>query len=167
MPRKDPEARKQYEIEYAAKNAEKIRAYRAAYFEKNKELIAEKRKANALKNKEYAKNYRKIGKEKVATTKKKYVSSNRARINAYAAYRRIAKLNRTPLWLTKFDKLKIQCFYSVAAMLTRENGEEWHVDHVIPLQGRFVSGLHVPSNLQVIRGEENMAKHNKFEVSHA
>lgn len=167
MPRKDPAARKAYDIEYAKKNAEKLRAYYALYREKNKELIAEKRKADALKNKEYAKNYRELSKQNVYKTKKKYVENNRAYINFYAASRKASKLKRTPAWLTTFDKLKIKCIYSVAAMLSRENNEPWHVDHIIPLQGDNVSGLHVPANLQVISGKENMAKHNKFEVNHA
>ena len=84
---------------------------------------------------------------------------------ATTAKRRAARMNRTPAWLTDFDKLKIKCIYSVAAMLTRENKEEWTVDHIIPLQGKLVSGLHVPNNLQVMRGSENYAKINKFEVS--
>lgn len=81
-----------------------------------------------------------------------------------SAKHRASKLQRTPAWLTDFDKLKIKCLYSIAAMLTRENKEPWHVDHVIPLQGDLVSGLHVPSNMRVLRGSENISKHNKFEV---
>ena len=83
---------------------------------------------------------------------------------ACSASRRALKLQRTPAWLTEFDKLKSKCLYSVAAMLTRENQEPWHVDHIIPLQGSLVSGLHVPSNMRVLRGTENISKHNKFEV---
>jgi hypothetical protein len=81
------------------------------------------------------------------------------------AKRRAARIQRTPSWLTDFDKLKIKCIYAVATMLTRENKEEWTVDHIIPLQGKLVSGLHVPNNLQVMRGSENYSKINKFEVS--
>lgn len=84
--------------------------------------------------------------------------------SACSASRRALKLQRTPSWLTDFDKLKIKCLHSVAAMLTRENKEPWHVDHIMPLQGYLVSGLHVPSNMQVLRGVENISKHNKFEV---
>jgi hypothetical protein len=84
--------------------------------------------------------------------------------SASAANRRAIKLQRTPAWLTEFDKLKIRCLHSVAAMRTRENHEPWHVDHVIPLQGDLVSGLHVPSNMRVLRGKENISKHNRFEV---
>ena len=82
-----------------------------------------------------------------------------------AATHRAAKLQRTPAWLTDFDRLKIKCLYSVAAMLTRENKEPWHVDHVIPLQGKLVSGFHTPSNMRVLQGRENIAKNNRFEVA--
>jgi hypothetical protein len=93
-----------------------------------------------------------------------YQKANPAEYASAAAAHRAAKLQRTPVWLTDFDKLKIKCLYSVAAMLTRENKEPWHVDHVLPLQGKLISGLHVPSNMRVLRGKENISKHNKFEV---
>jgi 5-methylcytosine-specific restriction endonuclease McrA len=73
---------------------------------------------------------------------------------------------RTPQWLTNLDRLKIRCMYQLASMYTRENNEPWHVDHVIPLQGNIVSGLHVPSNLRVLRGLDNIKKKNKYEVLH-
>ena len=167
MPRKDLQASREYAAKYAAENADKLRAYFAAYRERNKEAIAAKRKANAEKNREYARAYRKISKDRVSETKKRYVENHRGHVNAYAASRRVGKSQQTPSWLTEFDLLKMQCIYSVAAMLTRHNNEPWHVDHIIPLRGKFVSGLHVPANLQVIRGEDNMAKHNSFEVQHA
>ena len=76
--------------------------------------------------------------------------------------RQAAKLQRVPKWLTA-DQIKVmQAFYQIAGMLTRVNGEPWHVDHIIPLQGKSVSGLHVPSNLRVIPGSENVKKSNKY-----
>lgn len=78
--------------------------------------------------------------------------------------RKSAKLKRTPGWLTEFDKLKIKCLYQLAAMRTRESGYDWHVDHIIPLQGANVSGLHVPGNLRVIPALDNMRKNNQYEV---
>ena len=79
--------------------------------------------------------------------------------------RKSAKLQRTPTWLTEFDLVKIKCLYLLAAMRSRESGYDWHVDHIIPLQGEFVSGLHVPNNLRVIPALENMRKNNRYEVA--
>jgi hypothetical protein len=86
-------------------------------------------------------------------------------IAAYEAKRRSTKLQRTPKWLTNNDIKVIKGFYSIAAMLTRENKEPWHVDHIIPLQGELVSGLHVLNNLQLMRGIDNISKNNKYEVA--
>ena len=167
MPRIDPLARKEYATKYAEEHKAELRAYGAAYRAKNKDRIAAKRAERAHANREYAKKYRTEQKAEAQKTKKQYVDRNRGAINAYVASRRVDKIQRTPAWLTDFDRLKIKCIYAVAAMLTKHNNEPWHVDHVIPLRGKNVSGLHVPANLRVIRGEENMAKHNSFEVVHA
>ena len=133
--------------------------------------------ANGLKR-NYAKEYQinKDLRQKQAMTyyysdheKSKELQRNRqkSRLDSCAAYeakRRAAKLQRTPKWLTEHDLKVIDCFYSITAMLTRENKEPWHVDHIIPLQGELVSGLHVPSNLQPMRGIDNIGKNNYYEV---
>jgi hypothetical protein len=80
------------------------------------------------------------------------------------AKRRANTKNRTPVWLTEFDRLKMKCYYQVAAMRSRESGQKWHIDHIIPLQGENVCGLHVPNNLQIIPAIENMRKNNHYEV---
>jgi len=75
---------------------------------------------------------------------------------------RTKKLLRSPSWLTKEQLRQISYFYMTSVMLTRITGIRHHVDHIIPLQGKNVSGLHVPWNLQVITADENMRKHNKL-----
>jgi len=44
-------------------------------------------------------------------------------------------------------------------------GFSWHVDHIIPLQGKTVSGFHTPQNLRVIPGVDNLRKNNRYEVT--
>jgi hypothetical protein len=80
----------------------------------------------------------------------------------HANKRRAAKLKRTPPWS---DLDAMRAIYAEAARLTAETGVPHHVDHEIPLQGRLVSGLHVPGNLQILTGVENSRKRNKFEVT--
>ena len=91
-----------------------------------------------------------------------YRKNNRAAYNFYAANRYAAKSHRTPIWLTDRDRKVIWGFYQIAAMLTKHNKEPWEVDHIIPLLGENVSGLHTPSNLQLLTKRENSSKNNRF-----
>jgi hypothetical protein len=104
-------------------------------------------------------------KEAALLAKKTYRKENKGKINALCTARKKVVKQRTPQWLNAFDRLKIRCMYQLAAMYTRENNESWHVDHIVPLQGVRVSGLHVPNNLRVIRGLDNIKKKNQYEVS--
>lgn len=63
-------------------------------------------------------------------------------------------LYRTPSWA---EKEEIRQFYLACP-------KGYHVDHIIPLQGKLVSGLHVLSNLQYLPASENLSKRNKFEI---
>lgn len=76
---------------------------------------------------------------------------------------RANKANRTPKWLSFSQKLEIECFYYKAMRYEEETGIKYHVDHIVPLNGKNVSGLHVPWNLQIIPAKENLSKGNNFE----
>lgn len=82
-------------------------------------------------------------------------------------YKELVSLRRrrfrqaTPKWLTAEDKLEIRLKYRLAIELSRRTGVRHAVDHVVPLQGEDVCGLHVPWNLEVITQEENLKKSNK------
>jgi hypothetical protein len=84
---------------------------------------------------------------------------------ARTARRRLTKNQRTPEWLTEDDHWIIDQAYELAALRTKMFGFAWHVDHIIPLQGKIVSGLHVPTNLQVIPWLDNIKKHNRYKVN--
>lgn len=73
--------------------------------------------------------------------------------------RHAKKLRATPSWA---DLDAIAQFYVQSQQITEDTGIRHHVDHIVPLQGRNVSGLHVPWNLQVIPAEDNMKKSNHF-----
>lgn len=79
--------------------------------------------------------------------------------------RNLKRMRRVVKWLTAEDKIKIKSKYALARKKTRTTGEQWEVDHIIPLNGALVSGLHVPSNLRVIKRTTNLKKGNKFVVA--
>ena len=76
------------------------------------------------------------------------------------AKRRSAKLQRTPAWA---DFKAISEIYEESARLTEETGILHHVDHDIPLQGEFVSGLHCEKNLVILTATDNLSKGNKHD----
>ena len=80
---------------------------------------------------------------------------------ARAKYKAI-HLKSTPKWLSKDHLILIEMYYKLAVYMTEVTGIKWEVDHIIPLQGQNVSGLHVPWNLRVITKAENASKCNKL-----
>jgi hypothetical protein len=105
-------------------------------------------------------------KQKVAilARNKRWKSENPVKMQAIDARRRAAKLHRTPAWLTEDDHWMMEQAYDIAQKRTLLFGFPWHVDHVIPLQGKLVSGLHVPHNMRVVSATENLRKGNIFEI---
>lgn len=112
----------------------------------------------------YSRAWRAANKEKKRETNAKWRARNRGVINALKAKRRAAKLQRTPVWS---EKGHIKALYAAAARMTKCTGIEWHVDHILPLRGEEVSGLHVLGNLQIITAAQNLAKNNKWIAEHA
>ena len=82
-----------------------------------------------------------------------------AESRASGAKRRTTKINATPKWA---DARAIQEVYDEACRIEKETGIRQHVDHIIPLRGKNVCGLHIAENLQVISATENIRKGNKF-----
>ena len=95
---------------------------------------------------------------------KAYRETNKTRCNFLCQKRKIDQLKRTPSWLTDDDLWVIEQAYELAALRTKMLGVEFHVDHIIPLRGKKVSGLHVPQNLRVVTWLENQRKTNFYEV---
>jgi hypothetical protein len=168
MPRKDPIARAEYGKLYREKN-------RAKAYQKVKEWRAANPDKRAEQNKRYAKKHpdmlrdktdrwKKANPEKFAEFNKKSRLKNKARVLANKAKYRANKRNRTPIWVDKDHLWLIKEVYELAVLRTKMFKFEWHVDHIVPLNGKLVSGLHVIENLQVIPGTENLLKNNKYGI---
>lgn len=120
---------------------------------------------NLERAKNNTKAWREVNKEQIKTNTKAWREANQDKCNALAAKRHSKKLNATPKWLTKQQLVEITAFYTKSKELEKATGIKYQVDHIVPLQGKLVSGLHVPWNLQVITAEENLSKGNRYEVT--
>lgn len=122
-----------------------------------------------LRRKEKQKEYNELHQEDIKEWKAKYYidnidyytkinkewkTNNKASVNAYNARRRANKASATPSWA---DLNKIKEVYKNCPI-------GYHVDHIIPLQGFLVSGLHTENNLQYLPIKENLTKYNKFDI---
>jgi hypothetical protein len=126
-------------------------------------LATNKRTYKHPYNKEYRNLYYLLNREKIRKAQQTYEKNNTHVIAAIKAKRRASKIKRTPKWLTADHFEQIKMIYLKAKEITQSTGIPHHVDHIIPLQGKEVSGLHVPWNLRIIPATENLRKYNKLE----
>lgn len=132
---------------YQRRKAEK-RAYDREYYRKNKGHIKTK-----------AKQWQNENRERKNVICLAYYKRNREKVLTLQQSRHC----RRPKWLSNFHIQQIKDHYKMARDITELTGVQYHVDHIVPLNGEKVSGLHVPWNLQVIPAIENIsksAKHN-------
>ena len=133
-----------------------VKDYIKSWFEKNKEKEALRKKTwrenNKEKLEEYNKDYYTSNKEHIANLQSEWKKNNRGKVREMSAAHRARKLKATPKWA---NMKKIRDIY-----LNCPKGFE--VDHIIPLKGKTVSGLHVENNLQYLTKSENCSKGNKI-----
>jgi hypothetical protein len=132
-------------------NKDKKKATWDAYKEKHKEAIAAKNAALYQKNK-----------ETYLLVKKQWYQNNKGRKNFLTAKRRAQMLKATPQWDEELNELVLSEAYKLAKLRENVTGIKWHVDHIVPLQGKTVCGLHVWNNVQVITAAENQKKLNTW-----
>jgi 5-methylcytosine-specific restriction endonuclease McrA len=95
--------------------------------------------------------------------KQLYKENNPDLYKALTSFRRKRNQQATPKWLTYTQKKEIRNLYVIAQTTSKITGVRYVVDHIIPINGDNVCGLHVPWNLRVITQEENLIKSNKHE----
>jgi hypothetical protein len=142
--------------QYAEENSKAIAARRSAHRAKNKTRVAKKEKeyrtANTTKIKNRMSAYRERNKDVLLLQGREYTKKNPVKVRAKCAKRRATKLQRTPLWYSS----------AAVAAIYKELKPGYHIDHIVPLQGEFVSGLHWAHNLQMLPASANCSKGNKF-----
>lgn len=104
--------------------------------------------------------YRRKNREKYNKKRNAWRRENKHKKNALNANYRIRK-RKASFTLTDKQKEELHYFYWLAQDLRATTGEKYEVDHILPLQGDTVCGLHVPWNLQVIPAYINRYKSNR------
>lgn len=163
---KNTEAKKEYAKNYYKNNKSRHSELVIKYNLENKEELTEYRKRYYIENREkklkYAKEYRQNNLELKRQKDKEYALKHPEKLRANKAKRKKAVRKATPNWLTKEQLNEIELFYALAIKLETQTGIEHQVDHIVPIQGKEVCGLHVPWNLQVLTFKENREKSNKL-----
>lgn len=143
-------------------NLLKANAQKSKWRDKNLEKARMQNSANQKKNRAKAnernRRYAKANKELLRNKNAKWAKENPGKAVAKAARYRAQKLKATPLWV---DFEKVNNAYDLAAEY-RAKGINAEVDHIIPLQGKNVCGLHVQGNFQITNLLHNRAKSNIF-----
>ena len=141
-------------------NKEKTKAVQRAYYEDHKEenKHAQRARGNAYykANREKIKAHRKTHEFK--QKRKAYCDTEcyRGMARAHHAKRRSLKTQST---LPTTDYKLIKKIYYQRAVTAEENGEQYHVDHIIPLS---IGGAHHQDNLRIITAQENLEKADKY-----
>jgi hypothetical protein len=157
------------DADYHSRNKDIRNLQSKIYYEENKEKLLLWQKEYNLERRDFVLQYLRDRHNTVKYTEeyrkkyKEYYETNKEFFIGRAAKRRAAKLKALPKWLTPEQLEQIKELYTCAQMFKLYTGEEYHVDHIVPLQGENVCGLHVPWNLQVIPAKENLSKSNKLQ----
>lgn len=173
---------KVYNKQYRQSNLEKLKAKHLEYCRENREKRLGYDKERYKKNREeliaYQKFYRVEKRKQISAYKKQYYRDNKTAIQEKVRKRRtlspekIASQNAryrakkrqaTPSWLTEDHLKEIDTFYWLARDLRVTTGENYEVDHIVPLTSNIVCGLHVPWNLQILPSDINSSKRNKLQ----
>lgn len=143
---KGNETRAEYFREYNKR--EDVKDRKNEWYQENREAVIE---AAATRPAHVLREYRNAWK-----------ANNKTQVLADNKVRRRKHREATPPWLTRKQKSEIRQLYQIAITMTQTTGEQYVVDHIVPLRSHEVCGLHVPWNLRVITQEENLKKSNKL-----
>lgn len=129
------------------------------YVLQNPEIIKKHEAKRHLKNRENRlkgmRKYHATHKKQIAKRKSEYGKRNLKTLNGKSSLKRERIRQAVPKGLSKADRSRIIKIYESCP-------KGYHVDHIIPLKGEKVCGLHVPWNLQYLPAKQNLKKYNKY-----
>ena len=160
------EENREYARQYYAENRDKAREHFRQYYAENREkkleYFRQYRAENREKELERHRQYREENREKVRERIRQHYAENRGMYRANVTKRLAAKLERTLAHEEELTQFVMEEAAQQANDMEEVFGTPFHVDHMIPMQGRKVSGLHVWYNLQVIPAHLNISKGNRM-----
>jgi len=118
------------------------------------------KKNNPTKNKQITEEWRKDNYTHIQDYSKEYGKTHQAERTAIQNARYAKQKKTTAAWANKTD---IDAIYAEANRLTKLAGIKYSIDHIIPQTGKFVTGLHVEYNLQIMPKNKNTSKYNKYD----
>lgn len=152
---------KQCRSEEYASDIENQRKIRREYEARNKDKARERHarwaQDNPIRLFAYQHVYR--NNEDNRLRKAKLLKENRVVATTRERERYALKLRAIPIW---FDAKAVQDFYETSHALGMWTGEWYEVDHIVPLKSKFVCGLHVAANMQILTSYENISKGNRW-----
>lgn len=144
------------------KNPERIAESKRRYRENNQEKVKKARKLAYDKNRDVelsvAREYKLRNKDELAKKAAKRLKDNPHLNRFFRSQRRAAEKNAKPLW---HDSKAVKALHIEAVRRKQETGEEWHVDHIVPLTSDLVCGLHWHGNMQLLPASVNQSKSNR------
>lgn len=152
---------KEYSKAYKENNKASVEQYslqyRKGYYKKN-------RQNKLLWQKEYRQKNLDARQEYDRTHSKIYYENNKASALEKSSRRRAKKILATPCWADEEHKKRLLSIYKTCRNVSRRTGKTHHVDHIVPLKGENVCGLHVWWNLRIVPAKMNLSKGNKLEL---
>lgn len=144
-----------------ARKAVTVAAWQAANPEKVAQVRRDRQKSNPQEGRDATRKWKASNRAKVNAYKRAYRHQNPAAVARHEMRRRTAETQASVSW---GDKALIADLYKLARIASRCTGMRFEVDHMLPLRGKRVSGLHVEHNLTVLSRHENAVKSNRVEI---
>lgn len=149
----NPDRKKENDRAYVEANKERLQLQSAIYRAENRDEIQAKKRRHRIENR-----------EQILAKQKAWKAANKGKVLANVAFRKARKRQATPPWLTVEQRRQMRDLYETAEIFRANMNDDFHVDHIIPINHPLVCGLHVPWNLQILTAADNLRKGNNVEL---